>query len=111
MKPQSPVIASNPDIEVMTTVDFEPPEMHIVVESETHQFCNHAEIRLYPHHRLVKCRKCHMTLEPFDYLLYAGSQANNFLTHMKFLKIQMDRMVKEEQLLRNTVNSLKRKAK
>lgn len=112
MKEETPIVKINPDIEVMNPEDFEPPELVVVVDDSTGlKYCDHSEIRVYPHHRLIKCRQCHKVIEPFDYIITAGRQAHNFLSHMKYLKIQMDRMVKEEEELRKAVQALKRKVK
>jgi hypothetical protein len=111
MPKKTPVINIKPaDIEVMNPDDFEAPELFIVVDEPTGQkFCAHEQIRIFPHHRLIHCRDCQAVLDPFDYMLKAGRLSHNFLSHMKYLKIQMDRMVKEEEQLRKLYNSLKKK--
>ena len=111
MKPTTPVInLKAPDIEIMNPEDYEEPKMFIVVdESIGVKYCDHLEIRVYPHHRIIKCRKCHKTIDPFDYILSAGQLTTNFISHMKYLKIQMNRLIKEEEELRKTVNKFKRR--
>jgi hypothetical protein len=110
---KTPVINLNaPDIEVTNPDDYEEPEMFVVVEEPQGQkFCDHATIRVYPHHRVIKCRKCQATIDPFDYILLAGRASNNFLTHIKYLKIQMDRMAKEHDDLMKVNNKLKKQTR
>lgn len=113
MEKSTPVIKINPDIEVMNPDDFEEPEMYVVVaKDEPLAFCDHQEICIYPHHRLIECRKCKKRIDPFDYILNAGRQSYNFVSHMKYLKMQMDRMINEEQDLAKLYKELvKRKHK
>lgn len=94
----------------MDPKDFEPPEMFIIVDREGEEkYCPHHHIRIWPHHRLIKCRDCQLVIDPFAYILTAGNLAQNFITQMKWLKIQMDDMQNEHDEMRKFYKKLTKK--
>lgn len=105
---KTPVIRINPDapdIEVTNPDDYEPPEIKLAVEEpEAQKYCLHEQIRIFPRHRLIQCRACHATLDPFDYLLQMGKQECNYNQYIKSLVIQSKSLEKELGEVRKELN-------
>lgn len=109
---ETPIIPIKPDVQYMPPENYEPPELKIVVAPDpVTKFCSHDQIKIFPHHRLIQCSNCGITLDPFDYLLAVGKKEGNQLSNITYLKHQVKRLQDEEARLKKSIIYLKKKQK
>lgn len=109
---KSPIIKIRPDVEYMPPHDYEPPELKIVIAPDPNmKFCPHDQIKIYPHHRLIQCSDCGITLDPFDFLLQVGQKEGNQLSNLRYLNHQVKQLQEEETKLKASISKLKRQNK
>lgn len=106
---QPPVIKIRPDVEYMPPENYEPPELKIIVAQDSPLgYCPHDQIKIYPHHRVIQCSRCHANLDPFEHLLVVGRKEGNQLSNISHLTYQVKALQEEAEKLKKEIAKLRK---
>lgn len=109
MENKTPIVNIKPDVVYMPPENFEAPGLKIVIAPDPIiKFCPHDQIKIFPHHRLIQCNNCGITLDPFDYLLDVGKKEGNQLSNIVYLNHRAKQLTEEVDRLQKEIKYLKK---
>lgn len=102
------IIDLNKVVHVIDPEEYELPEPALVLAADpVKYYCDHPQVEIWEHYRLVKCRRCGRTLDAFNFLVEKGKQEKCHFSNLKWLKHEIKQVEENKETLKKEIAKLK----
>lgn len=107
MRPEDKIVSFDKIVKVIEREETDMPEPSLNVIEEHRKYCAHEHVNLFVHHRILVCRDCDATIDPYDFVFKLAREGNNHISTIKWLRYELKNIQKQKEELEKDIRNLK----